>query len=160
MQICYNPFGRVPRVTLGCVFVIAWTVDDGACIRQTRFRIGDQMFPDLPSLLTFYKGHYLDTTPLVRPAPKRIEKVVAKYDFDGRVSSSSGWRVIVTIATCTNSCHLRSEVFQSLNCCQILCDILCDTFGSSSHVFISSCSGFRLLFHRRIFLVRSSSRQN
>jgi len=51
---------------------------------QTRYRIGDQMFPDLPSLLTFYKGHYLDTTPLVRPAPKRVEKVVAKYDFEGR----------------------------------------------------------------------------
>lgn len=34
---------------------------------QTKFRIGDQMFPDLPSLLSFYKIHYLDTTPLIRP---------------------------------------------------------------------------------------------
>ncbi|PRD18710.1 UNVERIFIED_CONTAM: Crk [Trichonephila clavipes] len=34
---------------------------------QTRFRIGDQMFPDVPSLLNFYKLHYLDTTPLMRP---------------------------------------------------------------------------------------------
>jgi len=50
---------------------------------QTRFRIGDQMFPDLPSLLSFYKIHYLDTTPLIKPAPKRVEKVVAKYDFEG-----------------------------------------------------------------------------
>ncbi|KAG0445591.1 hypothetical protein HPB47_013614 [Ixodes persulcatus] len=36
---------------------------------QTRFRIGDQMFPDIPSLLNFYKLHYLDTTPLVKPVP-------------------------------------------------------------------------------------------
>lgn len=50
---------------------------------QTRFRIGDQMFVDLPNLLSFYKIHYLDTTPLIRPAVKRIEKVIAKYDFDG-----------------------------------------------------------------------------
>ena len=45
------------------------------------------MFTDLPSLLNFYKLHYLDTTPLIRPAPKRVEKVVGKYDFDGSVSS-------------------------------------------------------------------------
>lgn len=50
---------------------------------QVRYRIGDQMFPDLPSLLNFYKLHYLDSTPLIRPAPKRCEKVVAKYDFEG-----------------------------------------------------------------------------
>merc|ERR1711997_465174 len=50
---------------------------------QTRYRIGDQMFTDLPSLLNFYKLHYLDTTPLIRPAPKRVEKVQGKYDFDG-----------------------------------------------------------------------------
>jgi len=50
---------------------------------QTRFRIGDQMFPDLPTLLSFYRLHYLDTTPLIRPAAKRVERVVAKYDFEG-----------------------------------------------------------------------------
>lgn len=50
---------------------------------QTRFRIGDQMFPDMPALLSFYKLHYLDTTPLIRPAPKRVERVIAKYDFEG-----------------------------------------------------------------------------
>ena len=50
---------------------------------QTRYRIGDQMFTDLPALLNFYKVHYLDTTPLIRPAPKRVEKVLAKYDFEG-----------------------------------------------------------------------------
>ncbi|XP_076371611.1 adapter molecule Crk-like isoform X2 [Tachypleus tridentatus] len=50
---------------------------------QTRFRIGDQMFPDVPSLLNFYKLHYLDTTPLIRPAERKLEKVRAKYDFTG-----------------------------------------------------------------------------
>lgn len=50
---------------------------------QTRFRIGDQMFPDVPSLLSFYKLHYLDTTPLIRPAAKKVEKVKARYDFEG-----------------------------------------------------------------------------
>ena len=44
------------------------------------------MFTDLPALLNFYKVHYLDTTPLIRPAPKRVEKVLAKYDFEGNVS--------------------------------------------------------------------------
>lgn len=53
---------------------------------QVRYRIGDQCFTDLPSLVAFYKLHYLDTTPLIRPAPKRIERVIAKYDFDGQVS--------------------------------------------------------------------------
>jgi len=53
---------------------------------QTRYRIGDQMFPDLPQCLAFYKLHYLDTTPLIRPAPRRVEKVMGKYDFEGSVS--------------------------------------------------------------------------
>ena len=44
------------------------------------------MFPDLPALLSFYRLHYLDTTPLIRPAPKRVERVIAKYDVDGSVS--------------------------------------------------------------------------
>jgi hypothetical protein len=30
--------------------------------------------------------HYLDTTPLRRPAQRKIEKVIAKFDFDGSVS--------------------------------------------------------------------------
>lgn len=54
---------------------------------QCRYRIGDQTFPDLPSLLAFYKLHYLDTTPLIRPAPRRADKVIAKYDFKGSVST-------------------------------------------------------------------------
>jgi len=53
---------------------------------QHRYRIGDQTFPDLPNLLAFYKLHYLDTTPLIRPAVRRIERVIAKYDFEGSVS--------------------------------------------------------------------------
>ena len=48
-----------------------------------RYRIGDQNFPDIPSLLAFYKLHYLDTTPLIRPAPKKIQRVIARYDFEG-----------------------------------------------------------------------------
>ena len=55
-------------------------------MEQVRYRIGDQMFPDLPALLGFYKLHYLDTTPLIRPSPKKCEKVIAKYDFEGSVS--------------------------------------------------------------------------
>ncbi|XP_014609126.1 PREDICTED: adapter molecule Crk [Polistes canadensis] len=50
---------------------------------QICYRIGDQMFPDIPHLLAFYKLHYLDTTPLIRPAPKKTQKVIAKYDFEG-----------------------------------------------------------------------------
>ena len=47
------------------------------------YRIGDQTFDDLPDLLTFYKLHYLDTTPLRRPAHRKFEKVVGKFDFEG-----------------------------------------------------------------------------
>ncbi|XP_058797192.1 adapter molecule Crk [Phymastichus coffea] len=47
------------------------------------YRIGDQIFPDIPSLLAFYKLHYLDTTPLIRPAPRKIQRVIARYDFEG-----------------------------------------------------------------------------
>ena len=44
------------------------------------------MFTDLPALLNFYKVHYLDTTPLIRPAVKKVESVRAKFDFEGQVS--------------------------------------------------------------------------
>jgi len=47
-----------------------------------RYRIGDQEFPDLPSLLNFYKTHYLDTTSLIRPGPR--ERFIAKFDFTGK----------------------------------------------------------------------------
>ncbi|XP_075987034.1 crk proto-oncogene, adaptor protein [Anticarsia gemmatalis] len=63
-----------------------------------RYRIGDQLFADMPALLSFYRLHYLDTTPLVRPLPQALAKVaapppqqphqvlelvVAKFDFAG-----------------------------------------------------------------------------
>lgn len=63
----------------------------------TRYRIGDQLFTDMPALLAFYRLHYLDTTPLVRPLPHSaanvsqppnqphqvLEIVTAKFDFHG-----------------------------------------------------------------------------
>ncbi|XP_011194937.1 adapter molecule Crk [Zeugodacus cucurbitae] len=50
---------------------------------QVYYRIGDQLFENLQKLLTFYTLHYLDTTPLRRPAPKKPEKVIGRYDFEG-----------------------------------------------------------------------------
>ncbi|KAH8325418.1 hypothetical protein KR067_008500, partial [Drosophila pandora] len=47
------------------------------------YRIGDQSFDNLPKLLTFYTLHYLDTTPLRRPAPKKVELVKGIFDFLG-----------------------------------------------------------------------------
>ncbi|KAL8603809.1 hypothetical protein ACOMHN_058544 [Nucella lapillus] len=47
-----------------------------------RFKIGDKEFNDIPGLLNFYKSHYLDTTTLIRPAPR--EKLLGRYDFGGR----------------------------------------------------------------------------
>ena len=40
----------------------------------------------MTSSFSFFQLHYLDTTPLIRPAPKRTEKVIGKYDFEGSVS--------------------------------------------------------------------------
>lgn len=54
--------------------------------QQFVYRIGDQNFQDLPELLGFYKLHYLDTTPLRRPAKKVFERVVCKFDFKAGVS--------------------------------------------------------------------------
>lgn len=65
---------------------------------SVRYRIGDQLFADMPALLAFYRLHYLDTTPLVHPLPQALanvaapppsqphqvlELVVAKFDFFG-----------------------------------------------------------------------------
>uniref|UniRef100_A0A8D8S323 Adapter molecule Crk n=1 Tax=Cacopsylla melanoneura TaxID=428564 RepID=A0A8D8S323_9HEMI len=50
---------------------------------QVEYKIGERTFTDLPSLLEFYKLHYLDTTPLIRPVIRPVEKVIGKYDFDG-----------------------------------------------------------------------------
>ena len=52
---------------------------------QIMYRIGDQNFQDLPELLGFYKLHYLDTTPLRRPAKKIFERVICKFDFKAGV---------------------------------------------------------------------------
>ncbi|XP_056645918.1 adapter molecule Crk [Diorhabda carinulata] len=51
---------------------------------QPRYKIGDNFFKNIPDLLCFYKVHYLDTTPLIRPASKKVEKVIAKFDFDSK----------------------------------------------------------------------------
>ncbi|KRX17159.1 Adapter molecule Crk, partial [Trichinella nelsoni] len=48
------------------------------------YKIGQQTFADMPSLLNFYKLHYLETSPLVRPAPRDVYKVRAKFDFQGQ----------------------------------------------------------------------------
>ncbi|GFO26836.1 adapter molecule crk-like protein [Plakobranchus ocellatus] len=48
----------------------------------TRFKIGDKDFADIPSLLNFYKTHYLDTTTLIKPAPR--SQLLCKFDFPGR----------------------------------------------------------------------------
>ncbi|XP_030033365.1 adapter molecule Crk isoform X2 [Manduca sexta] len=64
---------------------------------STTYRIGDKMFTDMTSLLAFYRLHFLDTTPLIRPLPQSLAKVVAppqqphqvlelvlaKFDFAG-----------------------------------------------------------------------------
>ncbi|CAG7819886.1 unnamed protein product [Allacma fusca] len=64
-----------------CHYIINKQIDDRDGVK---YRIGDRSFPDLPDLLSFYKLHYLDTTPLVRPAVRRLEKVIAKHDFEGQ----------------------------------------------------------------------------
>lgn len=64
-------------------------------IAGDRFRIGDQDFPDIPSLLNFYKTHYLDSTSLIKPAEQLEFKVIAKYDFEGRVSGQFKERLLM-----------------------------------------------------------------
>lgn len=53
-----------------------------------KYQIGTQLFPDIPTLLYFYRSHYLESTPLIRPAPRNLEEYVAKFDFEPRVSHS------------------------------------------------------------------------
>ena len=52
-------------------YIVNSKTSDGGVMR---FHIGDMVFPSLPDLLTFYKSHYLDTTPLVRPV--RLSSVI------------------------------------------------------------------------------------
>lgn len=49
---------------------------------STKYRIGDQEFSNLSSLLQYYTDHCLDTTNLIRPASK--PKFRAKFKFPGR----------------------------------------------------------------------------
>ncbi|XP_067165925.1 adapter molecule crk isoform X1 [Apteryx mantelli] len=64
-------------------------------LNPPKFRIGDQEFESLPSLLEFYKIHYLDTTTLIEPVSRsrqnsgvilrqeEAEYVRALFDFNG-----------------------------------------------------------------------------
>ncbi|CAG9796225.1 unnamed protein product [Diatraea saccharalis] len=87
--LCVREDGRVSHYIINRVVSSDGTV---------RYRIGDQLFADMPSLLSFYRLHYMDTTPLVRPLPQAraraaapppaqphqvLELVIAKFDFDG-----------------------------------------------------------------------------
>eukprot|EP00794_Sanderia_malayensis_P016800 gene16800-18496_t len=52
------------------------------------YKIGDQTFDDLPSIVEFYKKHFLDTTTLVEPVSSHVTsanplKVRAKFNFAG-----------------------------------------------------------------------------
>lgn len=39
---------------------------------QIKFRIGDQEFTNLSSILQFYKIHYLESTSLIRPVSSQL----------------------------------------------------------------------------------------
>jgi len=64
-------------------YIINKVVQQGSPV--IRFRIGDQMFPDITALLAFYMTTVLDTIPLSRPVERldKLEKVIAKFDFPG-----------------------------------------------------------------------------
>merc|ERR1712223_710906 len=55
---------------------------------QTRYRIGDQMFTDLPALLNFYKVHYLDTKKFSGTNGLNSRTI---HHTDRKKSSSSKW---------------------------------------------------------------------
>ena len=65
-------------------YIINKVTDVAGSTENFTFKIGDQDFKTLPELLTFYKFHYLDSTPLIRPASKKLEQVMTKYEFTGR----------------------------------------------------------------------------
>ncbi|EDO38500.1 predicted protein [Nematostella vectensis] len=54
--------------------------------KGTMYTIGDQTFPDLPSIIEFYKKHFLDTTTLKEHVPNSEcnIKVKALYAFPGK----------------------------------------------------------------------------
>lgn len=84
---------------------------------QIVYRIGDQSFENLPRLLTFYTLHYLDTTPLKRPAHKKVEKVIGKFDFVGSVSLSQIkiWIVCVCVFILAGSRRFALPTRRSTN---------------------------------------------
>ncbi|XP_077869299.1 crk-like protein [Saccoglossus kowalevskii] len=41
-------------------------------LQSQKYKIGDQVFDDLPALIEFYKIHYLDTTTLIEPCPREL----------------------------------------------------------------------------------------
>ncbi|XP_076450980.1 adapter molecule Crk-like [Babylonia areolata] len=45
-----------------------------------RFKIGEIEFDNIPNLLKFYRSHYLDTTTLIKPAPRA--KLIGKFNFN------------------------------------------------------------------------------
>ena len=85
---------------------------------QTRYRIGDQMFTDLPALLNFYKVHYLDTTPLIRPAVKKVETVRAKFDFEGQVWKKK--KLYFVKSACRRHCPLLAAFFNTIPVCFVI----------------------------------------
>ena len=52
-----------------------------------RYQIGDNNFPDVASLLNFYKSHYLESTHLVTIAPRKAEEYRAAFDFAAQEAS-------------------------------------------------------------------------
>ncbi|KOB77468.1 putative CRK protein, partial [Operophtera brumata] len=65
-----------------------------------RFRIGDQLFADMAALLSFYRLHYLDTTPLTRPLPQtgrpaapqphQVTKININGQWEGELNGKVG----------------------------------------------------------------------
>lgn len=53
---------------------------------QIRYQIGDQTFPDVPSLLQHFRTTFLGTTTLRRPLANldSLEKVITRFDLPGR----------------------------------------------------------------------------
>ncbi|XP_031574954.1 crk-like protein isoform X1 [Actinia tenebrosa] len=50
------------------------------------YQIGEQTFQEIPSIIEFYRQHFLDTTTLKEPVPKEpenLETVKAMYNFPG-----------------------------------------------------------------------------
>ncbi|XP_046859699.1 adapter molecule crk-like [Xenia sp. Carnegie-2017] len=51
--------------------------------KGNHYKIGEQTFSDIPSIINFYKNHFLDTTTLTGAVEREL-KVKALYNFEGR----------------------------------------------------------------------------